>query len=204
MRYTIRMNKLIFILIVLMAVPGSAHICDSVVRAVNTDQKSMVMGVTLNPAALNLWPENVYGMRIDGYVSWKEMQKGCLADVLHRADVEIQYLQADQLCTSRMVLHRKDEFVSGDAAAVYKIRDRNDSCVAPSTEQTATIQQCRATTCPYVGDSPTFADFQDNCVCKIFDDMIQFKDESPKYENFYDPALSFSKPEGIETPFSAP
>lgn len=196
------MKILIFSFILAASFQTQAHICDDVVRAVTTDQKSMVMALTLNPGALNLSPFDVYSMQITDYVSWKENQKGCLADVLHRATVEVQSINNLQICTTKLTLHRKDEFVSGDGAAVYKIRDRQDSCVNPSLEQGAKIAQCQAVACPYVGESPTFADHRDNCTCKFFDELIQFEEEWPKYEDFYNPEKPFAKPEGVESPFT--
>lgn len=198
------MKNLIAFLILSVSLSSQAHICDDIVRAVTTDQKDMVMAVTLNPQALGLSPFAIYSMEMTNYVSWKENQVGCLADVLHRADIEVKSVKGPQLCTTKMTLHRKDEFVSGNGAAVYKIRERQDNCTAPSPEERTNINKCAAVACPYVGENPTFPDFKGNCECKFFDEVIQLEEEWQKYEDFYNPEKSFAKPEGVESPFTAP
>lgn len=176
--------------------------CDQWARAVNTDQKDMVMAVIFSEDAFNMDVRQVYSSKIENYVSWKGEQQNCAANVLHKADLEIKSIETTgQLCTQTFTLHRFDNFLIFPTITDYKIRDLKKTCASFTPLELQTVRACYITTCPMVGNARTFPDYTDNCTCKLFDDMIRFKDESANYENFFDPQSVFEKPESVESPF---
>lgn len=176
--------------------------CDQWTRAVNTDQKDMVMAMLFSPQALNMDPRQVYSSKIENYISWKGEQQECAANVLHRADLEVKTLETPgEICTYKLVLHRFDNFLVLPTVSDYKIRDLQKSCVAANAAESQTIVQCLSTSCEMVGNALTFPDYTDNCQCKLFDRMIQFEDESANYEDFFNPKSVYKKPDAVVSPF---
>ncbi|MBY0386294.1 hypothetical protein K2X05_14145 [bacterium] len=177
--------------------------CTQLVRAPNQDQINMIFDVAFKPQALNLMPEAIYSSKVENYVSWKEDQQlNCLANVIHRADVEIKTIKGSEICTNRFVVHRKDVFITGNFVSEYKIRDKKESCLAATTQEQSTIQQCAKANCGVVVKEFTFPDHLDNCKCKYFEETIRVEDQKGKYDGFFLLDTVFAKPAGVESPFS--
>lgn len=177
--------------------------CKDIVRAPNQDQINMIFDVAFKPQALALTPEIIYSSRVENYVSWKEdQQPNCMANVVHRADVEIKTINGAEICTRRFVVHRKDVFISSTFSSEYKIRDMKESCSVPSAQEKETIGVCAKASCEISNKELTFPDHLDGCKCKYFDETIRIEDQTGKYDGFFLLDTVFAKPEGIESPFS--
>ena len=177
--------------------------CDQWARAVNTDQKTMVMDVVFSPEALHLNIRQIYSVHINNYVSWRGEQRGCVANIFHRANLEVESLEAQgQLCTHRLTIHRFDQFLTLPSESEYKIRDYQKVCSSLTSAQLDVVGSCMVRQCPTAGNVRTYPDYTDNCECKVFGDIIRFIDESAHYEDFFNPLIEFEKPEGVETPFN--
>lgn len=177
--------------------------CTQIVRAPNQDQINMIFDVAFKPQALNLIPEAIYSSKVANYISWKEdQQQNCLANVVHRADIEIKVIKGSEICSNRLVVHRKDVFTTGTFTTEYKIRDMKIVCSTASTQEQEVVQQCAKANCGIVDRSLTFADHLDNCKCKYFEETIRIEDQKGKYDGFFLLETEFAKPVGVESPFS--
>jgi hypothetical protein len=173
--------------------------CGQYSRAVVTDQKNMATDVALQ--YLQVDKEKVTRLEVKDYVSWKENQKGCLADVIHYAKIEIDTIEGEKRCSTTMDLHTKDDFTSSvQFEREYKVRNVQKEC----EEQTATqALQCQQTPrCPREGGSRLVKDYQDECKCKFFDQIVLFEDTGDLYDNFFSVLNLIKKPAELFSPFS--
>jgi len=179
--------------------------CDQWARATTSDQKTMVMLIAFHPHVLGLKAQDLFSAKIENYVSWKGPQKtgNCMADTYHRGDIEVQALTADaQICTTKLTLYRRDNFLSEPGTTDNKIENQSTVCAPQSADQAALIQKCQAVSCGMDMDTQAqmFPDYQDACACKTVERMIQFTNEQDKYEDFFDPSKLFPMPAGIDWP----
>lgn len=177
--------------------------CSDIIRAPIQDQINLLLDVTFSPQALNLVPDEIYSSKVQNYVSWKDKQiPNCLADVIHRAEIEIRTIRGNEICTKTLVVHRKDIFTEPLFNSEYKIRDPKETCATPTLEEAKTLNACKAAKCGIVDDLRTFPDHLDDCKCKFFQDTLVILDQTGMYDGFFDLNSSFPKPEGVGSPFS--
>jgi hypothetical protein len=177
--------------------------CDHMGRATTTDQKNMALDVALK--FLGLEEKNILKMEVSNYASWKSIQVMCLADIVHFANVEIENRDGEgRRCVTTMDLHTKDFFVAQlEYNREYKARNVQTNCFDENQSQRESVNQCDSMSqCPRKRDGTLYRDIYDSCSCKYITEMIQFDDVQGLYEDFYNPEASFSKPEGLQSPFN--
>lgn len=179
-----------------------AQDCSSFGRAVITDQKNMASDVALG--YLGLDQSQVTKLQVSNYASWKENQRGCLANVIHYAKVLVETKQGNERCTTTLDLHTKDDFTSSvQFEREYKARNAETVC-STETEAEANISAlCQSTpSCPREGGVKLVKDYEDNCGCKYFEDIIAYEDTGDQYDNFFGILNLVKKPEGLYSPFT--
>jgi hypothetical protein len=177
--------------------------CSDIVRAPNQDQINLLLDISFAPQVLGLSARNVYSSKVLKYDSWKAKQNAnCLADVVHRAEVEVRTIQGAKICTNTLVAHRKDVFTNSTFTSEYKIRDKKEVCVEPTQQEAEIIKTCQAAQCGVVNDTKTFADHLDGCKCKLYDEAFIIQDKTGLYEGFFNLETPFPKPADVESPFS--
>lgn len=192
-----------FILLALGLLTFSSHaiFCENVGRATTTDQKSMSNAISLG--YLGLDEENILRAGTSGYFSWKENQKGCLADVLHFTVVTVLEKKGEEVCETTLDLHTKDYFVDRtDFEREYKPRNVETTCFAPTGELKERMDKCEAMpACPKSRDGLLVRDIDNNCDCSFYYDRLKFDDVSDQYLEFFNPWKEFKKPEGFTSLF---
>jgi len=195
------MKHIILTALCLVTFTSQANLCSNIGRAITTDQKSMSNAISLG--YLGLSEENVLRAGTSEYVSWKENQKGCLADVVHFAKVTVLEKRGEEVCETSLDLHTKDYFVDRtEYEREYKPRNVESTCFAPTGELKEKINQCEAmAACPKSRDGLLVRDIDNNCECSFFYDRIQFEDVGEEYEGFFNPVMDFGKPVGVRSLF---
>ncbi len=177
--------------------------CSDIVRAPNQDQINLLLDISFAPQVLDLSPRSVFSSKVLKYDSWKAKQNpNCLADVVHRAEVEVRTIQGTKICTNTLVAHRKDVFTHSTFTSEYKIRDKKEVCVEASQQEAEIVKSCQAAQCGAVNDAKTFADHLDGCKCKFYEDTLIIQDKTGLYEGFFNLDASFPKPADVDSPFS--
>ena len=176
--------------------------CSRVARATSADQKKMAMDVTF--LYLGEDARDIIEINVDDYVSWKENQKGCLADVLHYAKINVVVKKAQgSRCTISLELHAKDYFVSSENfEREYKPRNVTRTCQDETLVQEEIRLKCdQQKACPFNNDIRLFRQYDENCSCVLFDKLIKFVNVQDQYKDFFSPEVDFNRPEDIPDMF---
>jgi len=178
-----------------------AQDCSSFSRAVVTDQKNMASDVALQ--YLQVDQQKVTHLEVRDYSSWKQNQKGCLADVIHYAQIVLELKKENTRCLMIMDLHTKDDFTSGaQFEREYKVRNITQECGQESPQQAAQAMSCeQAPKCERGAGAQIVKDYNDNCRCKYFEELTQLDDTGDLYDDFFNVLNLFKKPVDIISPF---
>jgi|GEM_PF-3118536 len=175
--------------------------CSQFGRATTSDQKSMSNAIALG--FLSLDESKVLSAGTTDYTSWKGKQVSCLADVIHYAKVEILEKRNNQVCTTTLDLHTKDYFAGRQTfEREYKPRNVETICEAPSADIAQKMLLCEMKgPCPRTRDGIQNRDIFNDCECSYFEERISFVDTADIYADFFNPEVSFDKPEELSSPF---
>jgi hypothetical protein len=183
------MKKLITILLILNTFITTAadHKCSRVIRAVNTDQEDMAIGTTLYK--YNLAPKDVLSINLTDYLSWKEKQVQCLANIRHTAVVNIQYIKEEnkqsQICDLQVDVNRFDNFLLTPSETVYSFSNKTITCRKETIIELTDRVSCQSQPCVQTTAQKVYRDYKDNCTCKSIWDYPTFTDHSDDYKDFY-------------------
>ncbi|MCR9205262.1 MAG: hypothetical protein NXH75_11825 [Halobacteriovoraceae bacterium] len=177
------------------------NLCQNVGRATTTDQKSMSHAIA--KGYLGLKDENILTAGTSEYVSWKLNQKGCLADIVHYALVTVVERKGEEVCETTLDLHTKDYFVDRtEFEREFKPRNVKKTCALPEGELAERINKCDSMgACPRSREGMLTRDILNGCACTFLYDRLDFEEVSDVYSEFFNPNISFDKPEGLNTPF---
>lgn len=190
------MKKIITTFLILSSIMtlAAGHACSNIIRAVNTDQEDMAVGTALYK--YKIAPKDILSIDLTDYLSWKEKQINCLANIRHTAVIHIQYIkeenQASQICELKADINRFDNFLTFSSETVYSFANKIDTCRPETTLELTKRLTCQSKPCPF-SKVKLYRDYKDDCSCKSIWDYPVFTDHSQDYLDFYNPAKFFKK-----------
>ena len=188
------MKKIISILLLLntFIITASEPVCSNIIRAVNTDQEDMAVGTAIYK--YNIAPKDILSIDLSDYLSWKEKQVNCLANIRHTAVIKIQYIKEEngrsQICDLKADIDRFDNFLTFSSETVYSFFNQEVTCRPETTLELSSRITCQTKACPF-SKQKLYRDYKDNCTCKSIWDYPVFTDHSEDYLDFYNPTKFF-------------